>query len=45
VKANCDANLQVTSIWGLGGIIRNDQGLVMMVATWRIHDNEDAFIA
>lgn len=31
--------------WGLGAIVRNEQGLVMAAATWRIPGIEDALTA
>lgn len=34
LKANCDANLQVPDIWGLGCIIRNKFGMAKVTATW-----------
>lgn len=45
VKANSDANLQVSGVWGLGGIFRNELGLVMAAATWNLPGQDDAAMA
>jgi len=34
LKANSDANLQNWGMWGLGVIIRNEDGMAMAAATW-----------
>jgi len=34
VKANCDVSLKVKGKWGVGSIVRNEQGLIMAAATW-----------
>jgi len=44
-KANSDANLQSVGWWGLGSVIRNDPGLVMAIATWRIKGANDVMMA
>lgn len=41
VKANSDASMKVKGVWGLGGIIRNEEGLVMVAATWRTQGYDD----
>ena len=45
VKANGDANLQHAGSWGIGAIIRDEEGLVMAAATWKITDGEDTLMA
>ncbi|XP_024640794.1 uncharacterized protein [Medicago truncatula] len=45
LKANCDANLQVKGWWGLGSIIRNENGLVMASAAWKIKGTEEVILA
>jgi ribonuclease HI len=37
--------MQVKNMWGLGAIIRNEFGLVMAAATWRLPGFEDATTA
>lgn len=41
VKINSDANLQVNGFWGLGGIIRDSEGLVMATGTWLLPGNDN----
>jgi hypothetical protein len=36
IKANCDANLKVNGKWGLGAIIRDNEGQVLASATWEM---------
>jgi len=42
VKANSDANLQQPTKWGLGAIIRDEMGLVMVFAEWEMSGYQDA---
>lgn len=41
IKANSDANLQIPGRWGMGCILRDDQGLVKASATWSRNGFED----
>jgi hypothetical protein len=43
LKANSDASLRDPGWWGLGAIIRNEEGLVMASATWKVEgfDNSE----
>ena len=45
VKINSDANLQINGAWGLGGIIRDNEGLVMAAGTWLVHGHDHALEA
>ena len=45
VKANNDANLQQPTKWGLGAIIRDEMGLVMVSAEWEMSGYGDAQLA
>jgi hypothetical protein len=36
IKANSDANLSIDGSWGLGAIFRDEEGLVLASATWKI---------
>lgn len=45
LKANSDANLQALGWWGLGAVVRNDEGLVMASASWRMKGSEDVILA
>jgi hypothetical protein len=44
-KANSDANLSVHGRWGIGAIIRNEEGLVMLAATCNVAGNQDPLTA
>jgi hypothetical protein len=44
-KSNSDANLQEVGWWGLGSIIRDELGLVMAAATWRLKGSDEAITA
>jgi hypothetical protein len=44
-KANSDADLSVHGIWGLGAIFKNDEGLVMLAATWSLAGCQDPVMA
>jgi hypothetical protein len=45
LKANSDANLKIIGSSGLGGIIRNEEGLVMVSATWKSLGSNDPLLA
>lgn len=45
VKANGDANLKYAGSWGIGAIIRDEEGLVMAAATWKVNGGEDTLMA
>jgi hypothetical protein len=45
VKINSDANLQVAGRWGLGCIIRNEEGVVQASVTWCRNEFENAVTA
>lgn len=45
LKANCDSNLQVKGWWGLSSIIRNNNGLVMASAAWKVKGSEEVILA
>jgi ribonuclease HI len=45
VKANLDVNMKIPGHWGLGAIIRNEEGLVMVAATWLSPRSEDPLLA
>jgi len=44
-KANNDANLLISRWWGFGAIVRNNHGLVLAAATWRLHGSNKVIIA
>jgi hypothetical protein len=41
IKGNSDANLSHAGYWGLGTIFRDEQGQVLMAATWKHHGGDD----
>ncbi|MCI48549.1 hypothetical protein A2U01_0069792, partial [Trifolium medium] len=41
---NCDTNLSVADTWGLGAVIRDEDGEVMVAATWKMHGFDDAWL-
>lgn len=45
VKANYDVSMKIKGVWGIGAIIRNQEGLVMASATWRMPGFDDTTTA
>jgi hypothetical protein len=45
IKVNCDANLRIEGIWGLGAIYRDSEGATLAAATWVIPGSNDPTLA
>jgi len=45
LKANSDSNLQMPGWWGLGAAVRDEKGLIMASATWKMKGSDDVKFA
>jgi hypothetical protein len=41
LKANCDVNISKVEFWGIGVVIRNEEGLFMATTTWYMQNFAD----